>query len=150
VGPDVVSGLALGGLAVFAWVGARGLAFGTLTQPGPGFFPRSLAALTGALAAALVVRGGLAPASPLAALWPERAGVRRVLVMLAALFGYAAALEPLGYLLATLGLFLVLLRGVGRRSWPVTGLVAVLAAAGSYLLFARWLMVSLPAGLWAP
>ena len=48
------------------------------------------------------------------------------------------------------GLFVILLRWVGRQSWPVTASVAILAAGGSYLLFARWLLVSLPAGLWAP
>jgi putative tricarboxylic transport membrane protein len=148
--PDALSGLALLLLAAFAWWMARQLPFGTLHQPGAGFFPKSLAVLAGALAAVLAIRGAAAEAPSVRSLWPERAGLARVLVMLAVLLGYLTVLERLGYLLSTAGLFLVLLRWVGRRSWPMTGAVTLLAAAGSYLLFARWLMVSLPAGLWAP
>lgn len=148
--PDALSGIVLLLLAAFAWIAARGLAFGSLRQPGPGFFPRSLALLTGALAAVLVVRGAAAEAPSASGLWPDRAGKSRVAIVLATLVGYAIALEPAGYLLASTGLFLVLLRWVGRRPWPETAGVTLLAAAGSYLLFARWLMVSLPAGLFAP
>jgi putative tricarboxylic transport membrane protein len=70
--------------------------------------------------------------------------------MLGTLLGYVWLLEPVGYVLTTLGLFVILLRWVGQRSWTVTWVVAILAAGGSYLLFARWLLVSLPTGLWAP
>lgn len=148
--PDALSGLLLLLLAACAWWAARSLPFGTLHHPGPGFFPKSLAVLTGALAAVLTIHGAAVEAPSVRSLWPERAGLTRVLVMLGVLLGYLAVLESLGYLLTTAGLFLVLLRWVGRQSWPVTGAVTVLAAAGSYLLFARWLMVSLPAGLLAP
>jgi hypothetical protein len=148
--PDALSGIVLLLLAAFAWMAARGLAFGSLHQPGPGFFPQSLALLTGALAAVLVVRGAAAEAPSMPAMWPDRVGTTRVAILLAGLVGYVIALEPAGYLLATAGLLLVLLRWVGRRPWPETAGVTLLAAAGSYLLFARWLMVSLPAGLFAP
>jgi putative tricarboxylic transport membrane protein len=148
--PDALSGLTLFLVAAFAWIAARELPFGTLHQPGPGFFPRSLAVLTGGLAAILMARGARGKAQDVRALWPDRPGTARVVGMLAVLVGYLVALEPVGYLLTTAGLFLVLLRWVGRQSWPVTVSVALLSAAGSYVLFARWLMVSLPAGLWAP
>jgi putative tricarboxylic transport membrane protein len=148
--PDALSGLALFLVAVGAWLAAQDLPFGTLHQPGAGFFPKSLAVLTGALAALLAIRGLRGDAEDVRTLWPDRAGLARVIGMTAVLLGYLVALEPAGYLLTTTGLFLVLLRGVGRCSWPETLSVALLAAGGSYLLFARWLMVSLPAGLFAP
>ena len=148
--PDVLSGAVLFGLATFAWVAARDLSLGTLHQPGPGFFPRSLAALLAGLALALLLRGLVADPGGSALRWPERAGSRRVAAMLAALLGYVLILEPVGYLLATLALFLLLLRTVGRQGWPTTLAVALCAAFGSHLLFVRWLMVSLPAGVWAP
>ena len=148
--PDALSGFALLLVAVFAWAAAWPLPFGTLHQPGAGFFPKNLAVLVGVLAATLLVRGAVVPAASARGLWPERRGLLRVALMLAALLGYVCILEPLGYVLTTAGLFVVLLRWVGRQSWPVTAAVAILAAGGSYLLFARWLLVSLPAGLWAP
>ncbi len=145
---DALSGLVLLALALVAWLAAGDLPFGRLHRPGPGFLPRSLAVLIAALALLLVARG--ARGEPVPAAWPDRAGGRRIGLMLAALLAYAVLLEPAGYLLATGGLFLVLLRWVSGQSWAVAGLGTVLAAAGSYLLFARWLMVSLPSGLWAP
>lgn len=148
--PDVTSALVLLAVALLAWMAARDLPWGALRQPGPGFFPKSLALLLGGLSIVLLARGGLIDAAPVSSLWPERAGRIRVAIMLAALLAYVLLLEPAGYLIATAGLFLVLLRWVGRQGWAITFGTAILAAAGSYVLFARWLMVSLPAGLWAP
>jgi len=148
--PDALSGLALLAVAAFALLSARGLPFGTLHQPGAGFFPKNLAVLVGVLAATLLVRGAVVPAPSVRGLWPERNGLRRFALMLASLVGYVCILEPVGYVLTTAGLFVVLLRWVGRQTWAATSIVAVLAAGGSYLLFARWLLVSLPVGLWAP
>jgi len=70
--------------------------------------------------------------------------------MLATLLGYVLVLDMVGYLIATAGMFLILLRWVGRQGWVTTLITAAVAAGGSYVLFARWLMISLPAGLWAP
>jgi len=148
--PDVWSGIALAGAAALAWVWARDLPVGSLHQPGPGFFPRGLAALVALLALGILVRGILRPAGRVASLWPERGGGARVATMLAALLGFVAGVERLGYLAATAALFVVMLRWVGGRSWGLTLLAAVLAALGSYLLFARWLMVPLPSGSWLP
>ncbi len=148
--PDALSGLALLAVAAFAFLGARTLPFGTLHQPGAGFLPKSLAALMAVLAVVLCVRGALTPAPPGRRLWPERGGLLRVSQMFGSLLAYVALLETIGYIVTTAGLFVFLLRWGGRQSWTVTAAVAILAAGGSYLLFARWLLVSLPAGLWAP
>lgn len=144
------SGLVLLLIAVFAWWAAAALPFGTLHQPGAGFFPKNLAVLVGMLALVLLLRGAVAEAPSARGLWPPPTGSRRVGLMLGTLLGYVWLLEPVGYVLTTLGLFVILLRWVGQRSWTVTWVVAILAAGGSYLLFARWLLVSLPTGLWAP
>jgi len=148
--PDVWSGIALAGAAVLAWVWARDLPVGSLHQPGPGFFPKGLAALVALLALGILARGLLSPAGAVASLWPERGGLTRVATMLAALLGYVLGVERLGYLIATTALFVIMLRWVGGRSWVVTLATAALATGGSYLLFARWLMVPLPSGSWIP
>jgi len=148
--PDVLSAATLFCVALFAWITARDLAFGTLRQPGPGFLPKNLAVLLAAFALLLLLRGLLTDAPSVRDLWPERAGLIRVVLMLAALLGYVAVLETAGFLLVTAGLFVIMLRWVGRQSWITTLVVALGSAVGSYLLFARWLMVSLPGGVWAP
>jgi len=148
--PDVLSGLTLVCLALLAWVGASDLPIGTLHQPGAGFLPRHLALLMAVLAAILFVGGCRTRAASVAGLWSDRAGLARVGGVLAALIGYVLVVETAGYLLTTAALFLVMLHWIGRRGWAVTLTVALLASGGSYLLFARWLMVSLPGGAWAP
>jgi len=146
--PDVLSGLALVCLALFAWVGAGDLPIGTLHQPGAGFLPKHLAFLMAVLAACLFVKGCRTHAGSAAGLWSDRAGLARVGGMLAALVGYVLVVETAGYLVTTAALFFVMLRWIGRRGWAVTLTLALLASGGSYLLFARWLLVSLPGGAW--
>jgi hypothetical protein len=102
------------------------------------------------LATLLLVRGCLNRAGSVAGLWPDRAGLVRVGGMLASLVAYVLVVEAAGYLLTTAALFFVALRWIGRQSWLVTLTVAALASGGSYILFARWLMVSLPGGAWVP
>jgi hypothetical protein len=109
-----------------------------------------LAVALAALALVLWVRGAIAAIPDAASLWPDHGGTVRVGLMCATLFTYVLAVETAGYLLTTTGMFCVLLRWVGRQSWPTTFLTASAAAAGSYLVFARWLMVSLPTGTWVP
>jgi hypothetical protein len=148
--PDVASGLALVCLALFAWVGASELPIGTLHQPGAGFLPKHLGLLMAVLGALLFVRGCRTRAGSVVRLWSDRASFTRVGGMLAALIGYVLVVETAGYLLTTAALFFVTLHWIGRQGWAVTLTVAGLGAGGSYLLFARWLMVSLPGGAWAP
>jgi putative tricarboxylic transport membrane protein len=147
---DALSGLTLLFVAVAAWVAARWLPFGTLNQPGAGFLPKALAVVLSGLALVLWVRGAIVSNPDAGSLWPDRAGALRVGVMCAALFVYVLAVDTAGYLLTTVGLFCILLRWVGRQSWPATLVTALLASVVSYLVFARWLMVSLPTGTWVP
>ncbi len=137
-------------LAAFAWLAASDLPIGTLHQPGAGFLPKHLARVLAVLAALLLVQGCRTRAESVAGLWSDRGGLARVGGMLAALVGYVLVVETAGHLLTTAALFLVALRWIGRQSWLATVTVAVIASGGSYLLFARWLMVSLPGGAWAP
>jgi hypothetical protein len=147
---DALSGVALLAVGLFAWVAAASLPFGTLHQPGAGFLPKSLAAALVALALILWVRGAIATLPDAGNLWPDRAGILRVGVMCGTLMAYVLVVETAGYLVTTAGMFCVLLRRVGRRSWPTTLLIGLAAAAASYLVFARWLLVSLPTGTWVP
>lgn len=132
----------------FAVTQARGLRFGTVVAPGPGFFPLCLAAALCLTSLALFVgawRGAPGtPGGPASAAGGERFAV---IGTLAGLFVYALVLEWLGFLLATFGLLVFFFMALQRQSWLVAVGGAVATALASYLVFKIWLGVNLPGGL---
>jgi hypothetical protein len=135
---DRWSGGALLVLALLVMYGAARLPLGGPSNPGPGFFPFWCGALL-ALLSLLLILGRVA--SDTIRDPPPGAALR----LLAAFGVYAAVLDILGYLVATAGLLVVILRET--RQSPV--LVLVLATAvpiATYALFAKVLGVDLPKG----
>jgi hypothetical protein len=78
--------------------------------------------------------------------WPDAAGARRVLAVLALLALYVALLPWLGFLLATLLFALPLVRALGGLSWPLTLATTVAIAGASHVVFKHWLGMPLPGG----
>jgi putative tricarboxylic transport membrane protein len=143
-------GLAAAALLVFAAVAAveslRLLPYGTVRNPGPAFFPwwTSLAlVLLSAVLLVRAVRGGAEPRRADEGRWVKVAG------LLGALAVYSLVLEPVGYPIATFLLVLFMLRITEPAGWPLALTTAVLAAGGTYLVFAVWLAVPLPPGPFA-
>lgn len=126
---------------------ATGLSPGTITDPGPGFFPRILGA--GMLATALAVIG-IGAWNAMRASGRTAGAVRlpgrSALLFMAGLIGYLIALPVAGYPLATfLALaYLVWLMGESRRG-VILGLAAGLSAA--FFLIFWYLQVPLPRGI---
>jgi putative tricarboxylic transport membrane protein len=138
---DLVSGLFWLAVAGFAIVQGVGLKLGTLSQPGPGFFPFWGGVVLAVLALML-----------LATALRRRAGIdlsglrsRRVVVVVVALLGYVVLLEPLGFGTVTF-LFLFLLLRLERRGWLVSAASALGGAVVCYALFQLWLKTQLPVG----
>ena len=131
---------------LFAVTQARGLRFGTVAAPGPGFFPLCLAmALCLASIGLLVQALRATPAGAVA----STAGARRFAVAgtLASLLVYALVLEQLGFLLATFALLLFFFRVLQRQSWLVVVTGSLATSILAYLVFKIWLGVNLPGGL---
>jgi hypothetical protein len=127
----------LGVAAVYA---ASRLAFGSARAPETGFFP-TLVGL------ALVLFSGLALAEQPENPEPlEPGGSARLWSVTGATAAYAALIQPVGFLVCTSALLLLLLRGIGRLSWTVSVATALGASIASYELFTR-LGMPLPAGL---
>jgi len=54
--------------------------------------------------------------------------------------------NPLGYPLVSFLLMVALLRILGIKRWGLNILISVVTAAGSYLLFVKWLDIPMPKG----
>ena len=131
------------------------LPLGALRTPGTGFFPFALGLALMALAAGRGIQLYLArpkvatPETPAAPAVPEHDGAtRRVALFVAGLITTVALLQPLGYVLSSFLLMLVLLQILGLGRWYLSVAVALVSAAACYLVFVRWLKIPLPAGWW--
>ncbi|OGL29279.1 MAG: hypothetical protein A3G44_07435 [Candidatus Rokubacteria bacterium RIFCSPLOWO2_12_FULL_73_47] len=145
---DGIAALVLGLVAGAVIHQAAALPFGGARNPGPGFVPWWAGVALAGLSLLLGVQVVRARRGPGARRGVEaaRGDWRRVAALLAALALYVVALDPLGYPVSTFLLVLLMLRPATRRALvPALGL-AVLAAGGSYVLFAVWLQVPLPPG----
>ena len=67
--------------------------------------------------------------------------------LIIASFAYVFLLDPLGFIIATLLLFLFLLKIAGTRNWVVPILISFLSVALSYLIFDVWLRINFPRGI---
>ena len=141
-----ISSLVLVLLSVFILAESRRYSLGTIDYPGPGFFPVLLGIAIGLMSLALFIRS-LARTRPLTS-WPDRQGFIAVGAIFMGILLFTLLLEVSGYLLNTFLLFVMLLRPVGKQSWPLTMLISFAAVLISYLLFDVWLKVPLPRGIW--
>lgn len=121
--------------------GASRMPLGNVANPGPGFFPFWGAVFLGLLSLLLILR----PAAPVDSGIPPVpfGGAARMIV---ALCVYALVFELLGYVLATIGLLIVVLREY-RQPLTISLGVAIGAPVATYYLFAKALGLALPIGL---
>ena len=123
-------------------VASWGYGVGSPKSPGAGFWPLVIALTMAGLGLWLILRP--TPNAPTAG-GESRWG--KFGIALGTFAFYVAALEPLGYLLATAVMLFVQLRWVESRSWKSSATIAVLAAAISLIVFRVLLKVSLPEGV---
>jgi putative tricarboxylic transport membrane protein len=140
---DIIASLigALAGIGVV--VGSLELRIGTLTSPQPGFFPLLGGVTLLALSSTLLVQAWLGRSTGCEAFGE----LRRPAILVVAMGGYVAILDPLGYVLATIPIAVVVLRVLGVTSWRVLGVSSVGLSVGTYVLFARVLGIELPVGV---
>ncbi len=117
--------------------------------PGPAFFPVWISIITGVLSLALFFQTtwGKSLADAAVTLLPERQGVWRILIILVALAGSTALLDPLGFRISLFLFLLFLPLGLGVGNWWVTLIFAVAGSFGIFHVFYYWLKVPLPMGM---
>jgi putative tricarboxylic transport membrane protein len=136
---NVVAALVPLAIGVVAGIMSWNLGVGTLPAPGPGMWP-------------LVVSIAMVVASAVLVLQSRPRGdeerftkdVVVVAVAAASLVAYAFLFELVGFEIPTVALLVLWLKGLGRESWRLTAVVAIVATAALYLLFITALGVSLP------
>src|SRR5258705_10669512 len=138
---DLVSGLFWLAVAIFAAVQGISLELGSLSRPGPGFFPFWGGVVLGLLSVVLIV-GSLRREAPRSRIRPDSS---KPLVVVAALLGYLLLLESIGFVAVTF-LFLLLLFRLEQRGWACRSVSAGVGAFASYVLFQLWLKTQLPTG----
>ena len=144
---NIVVAAVLLAFAGYIFVTASTLPFGTIRVPQTAFFPKSLAVLLAIFAVVLLTRALAGSDALRGAERIETEGWIRIGITLAALAGFAFALEPLGFLLTTFLLMIVLLRAIEAQKWRKVVVVALATALISYAIFFWLLGVPLPAGL---
>ena len=140
---DLFAGLFFLCLGIWACIGGVRLHIGQLTMPGAGFFPLLGAAILVLFSAILLFQAWLGRTTgteTFGDLW-------RPIAMIVSLIAYVAILNSLGYIIATTILCIILLRVLDTREWWVLAVVALIMAAGSYILFDSLLGVTLPPGV---
>lgn|SRR5262245_36470138 len=145
---DLVTGLALlvfgVGYAVVAW---RSYPYSTPTGPGSGFLPVWIGAVMAGLALLLVLVSARRPTTvPDARLLPEGRGLTRLVVVVAAIALFAAAMDLVGMVLGSALFLLGVLRFLERYPWPLSVAIAAGVSALIYGVFTYWLQVPFPTG----
>ena len=136
----------LGVLAASGAYLAAALTFplGSVTRPGPGFFPVGVGVFLCLVAAVLVVttrRRGVTTAPSM-----DAASGGRVLTTVAGLGGFCLLLPWIGYPSCAFVFVALLLRRLGGAGWPGALVTAALSAFVSYYAFGVVLGVPLPVG----
>jgi len=145
---DQWSGLVLLILSGLICWGAILLPYGNIRNPGPGFFPLSLGIILGGMAIGLIwkttrQKEGVRTPGGIRA---EKVRWEKVLWALVALVLYAALMDFLGFLIATLFLMAFLLRFIEPQNWRTVFLWTLVGSLGSYVIFELWMKLRLPKG----
>lgn len=140
---DLISSLFWLAVAIF-FVGdsVMRLTFGTLHQPGPGFFPFWAGVVLAILSLISLFRS--LKKRDILSLSAFKSP--KLLLVTGALLAYLLLLEQLGFLLVTF-LFLFLLFRMEYKGWTFSALLALIAAFSCFAIFQLWLKTQLPVGL---
>ena len=140
---DVMAGLVVIGMAVFAfWQGAD-LPIGTLGGMGPGMLPRSLAVLLGLLGALLLVGAMFEAGVPL-----EPLSIRGPVLVLGAVVAFGLTVRPYGLIVA--GPLAILISAFASEEvrWAETIVLGVIMTSFCIGLFKFALGLPIPLAPW--
>jgi putative tricarboxylic transport membrane protein len=136
-------GLALGGFVI--WSGLK-LKLGSINDPGAGFALFYTGILMCLFAASIIIAAMTEGGPTFGSRWVNTRWTKPLLVIVC-LIAFSFALNPLGFLLSSIPLMLLLLRVVDPVRWPLAVPVAVLVPLGMWWVLKRLLLIQLPSGI---
>ncbi len=142
-----MSSLVLLGLSVYICIEtALRLPIGSLNSPGPGLWPLGVGISLGVMSGGKLVRAIMADEGGAEGTWYPQQTWPRIAGIVVALLIYTALLEPLGFVLDTFLLLVVLFRTPEPPKWRSVLLGSAAATAATYVVFEIWLQMQLPKG----
>lgn len=150
---EIVSGIALFvGSSVYLHAALQ-YRLGSATRMGPGYFPMLLGTLGIILAIAIVIRGmtmSLASGPPPDSADEDRLSLRPFVAIAASVIVFAATIHWMGLLVAVAASVIAAAAGDKSSTLKGTLLLAVLLAAGCWLIFVYLLGLNIPVlvGVW--
>ena len=136
------------GLSLFVMLFSYKYGLGEVRNPGPGFLPFLLGFLlllfsTYSFLGSLIRRGIKDEENE-----AKRGQIhyRRILSVLVSMVGYVILLEPLGYLVDTFLLLIILFVSAGSRKWGLVLIASALTVMATYFLF-LYLGLRFPMGI---
>ena len=136
-------GLGLGGFVV--WSGLK-LKLGTINDPGSGYVLFYTGILMCAFAATIIFAALTEGGPTFGSRWKDARWTKPV-VIIACLIAFSIALEPLGFLLSSIPLTLLLMRLIDPVRWSLTIPIALFAPLGMWWVLKRLLLIQLPSGI---
>jgi hypothetical protein len=140
---DIVGGLGLASLGVFAAVYAQRYEFGDLNRMGPGYFPVALGILLALLGLMIALPAFFRAGPAIKVNWKAYG-----LIMLS-LVTFAFTLKTLGLVVATLLSVVLSTLPDNDTSWKSRGMIALGVALVTYLVFGFGLRMLLPIWPWS-
>jgi putative tricarboxylic transport membrane protein len=144
---DLTSSLIFLAAALCMCVGSLRLSIGTVSSPGPGFFPFLAGAILGIFSLVLLAQSFKKVEGEEKSLWQSIWGGWKIVSVLIVLVAYVFGMNYLGFFLGTILFLGLLLRGMGHQTWLLTIVASLLGAIISYGIFQAWLDVQLPHGV---
>lgn len=138
---DVMVGILLIALSIFALILARPLNPGTVDAMGPGFFPRLLAAIEMVLGIAIVAQGLLTEGEPFESWYP-----RQILFVLGSIAFFAVTIDRFGAVIAVAGT--VLVSCLARRKTRMVEAVLVAVGMAAFVVLVFRVGLGLPMRVW--
>jgi hypothetical protein len=139
---DQWSGAAVMLVAAFCIFESWHLPFGSISAPDAGFFPRCLSALLLVFGAGVTLNALVSATAPV----DFHVQTAYVGIAAAAFIAYAFSIQHVGYLICTLVILVLLMRGLCGMSWSRSLAIAIPGVVLSYLAFTK-LGVPLPTGV---
>jgi len=143
---DIVVGCGIALFGIFIIYASTLITGGAAHQLPPETFPMVVGILMLLCGSALAFKSWSIRGTDLAIHWPDREGVRTLLVVLASVAAYIILLKPLGLPIASFLYIAFSIWYLKKSKWLLALVISLITAAISYILFIRLLALSFPAG----